>query len=138
MATLHDLSRTLPHARLAGGVGGDVRVDDVTHDSRSAGPGVLFACRPGLAVDGHDFAPQAVRAGASGLLVERPLGLGVPELVVPSVTEALGPAAARVHGDPSGAFPLCGVTGTNGKTTTAHLLDAVLRKGLPLEAALDV
>ncbi|CAN5118584.1 UDP-N-acetylmuramoyl-L-alanyl-D-glutamate--2,6-diaminopimelate ligase [soil metagenome] len=127
MATLHDLSSALPHARLTGGAGGGVRVEDVTHDSRSARPGVLFACRPGRVVDGHDFAPRAVTAGASALLVERPLDLGVPELVVPSVVDALGPAAARVHGDPSAAFALCGVTGTNGKTTTAYLLDAVLR-----------
>ncbi|MDP8978682.1 MAG: Mur ligase family protein, partial [Actinomycetota bacterium] len=128
MATLHDLSRALPHARITGAVGGDTRVHDVTHDSRSVGPGVLFACRPGLVVDGHDFAPQAVRAGASALLVERPLALGVPELVVPSVSDALGPVAARVHGDPSAAFALCGVTGTNGKTTTVYLLDAALRR----------
>jgi UDP-N-acetylmuramoyl-L-alanyl-D-glutamate--2,6-diaminopimelate ligase len=105
---------------------GAVTVRDVTHDSHAAGPGVLFAARPGQRSDGHDHAPAAVSAGSPALLVERVLDLDVPQLVVPSVAAALGPIASTVHGDPSAELLLLGVTGTNGKTTTAMLLEAVL------------
>jgi UDP-N-acetylmuramoyl-L-alanyl-D-glutamate--2,6-diaminopimelate ligase len=105
----------------------DVRLVDITHDSRQAGPGVLFACRPGQRADGHDFAPHAVKAGSPALLVERHCDLAVPQIVVRSVADALGPAAAAIHRHPSRALLLLGVTGTNGKTTTTYLLESVLR-----------
>jgi UDP-N-acetylmuramoyl-L-alanyl-D-glutamate--2,6-diaminopimelate ligase len=105
----------------------DIGVHDVTHDSRGAGPGILFACRPGRRSDGHDYAPAAVAAGSPALLAERPLPVDVPQLVVPSVAAALAPVAARVHGDPSADMLLCAVTGTNGKTTSAYLLESILR-----------
>jgi UDP-N-acetylmuramoyl-L-alanyl-D-glutamate--2,6-diaminopimelate ligase len=119
------LSVVHPAARLIGDP--EVRIGDVTHDSRSAGVGVLFAARPGQRSDGHDHAPGAVATGSPALLVERELELDVPQLVVPSVAEALGPVAARVHADPSAGLLLLGITGTNGKTTTATLLESVLR-----------
>lgn len=101
-------------------------VDDVTHDSRDAAPGVLFACRPGAVADGHDFAADAVARGAPALLVERPLELAVPQVQVDSVARRLGPVAAAVHGDPTAHLDVVGVTGTNGKTTCATLLEGVL------------
>ena len=107
------------------GDGAQTRVADVTHDSREAGPGVLYACRPGAHADGHDFAPAAVRAGTPALLVERRLDLDVPQVQVASVAEVLGRVAAAVHGDPSSALSIAGVTGTNGKTTITYLLDAI-------------
>lgn len=103
------------------------RLTDITHDSRQAGPGVLFACRPGQRMDGHDFARQAVAAGSPALLVERLCDLPVPQITVRSVADALGHAAAAIHGHPSRALTLIGITGTNGKTTTAHLLESALR-----------
>jgi UDP-N-acetylmuramoyl-L-alanyl-D-glutamate--2,6-diaminopimelate ligase len=103
-----------------------VVVDDVEHDSRQVGPNSLFCCVSGLRSDGHEHASTAVQAGAVALLVERPLGLGVPEIVVPSVRRAMGPAAALVHGDPSTSLAVVGVTGTNGKTTTVRLVTSVL------------
>lgn len=103
-----------------------VVVDDVEHDSRRVGPGTLFCCVPGANADGHDHAGAAITAGAVALLVERPLGLGVPELVVPSVRAAMGPAAARVHDDPSNDVSVIGITGTNGKTTTVRLVVGIL------------
>lgn len=103
-----------------------MRLSDVTHDSRAAGPGVLFACRPGAHADGHAFAPDAVARGAPALLVERPLALPVPQLLVDSVAERLGTVAAAVHGDPTADLAVAGITGTNGKTTCATLLDGVL------------
>ncbi|HTR72936.1 MAG TPA: UDP-N-acetylmuramoyl-L-alanyl-D-glutamate--2,6-diaminopimelate ligase, partial [Solirubrobacteraceae bacterium] len=76
--------------------------------------------------DGHDFAAKANAAGAVALLVERPLGLGVPEVEVASVRAAMGPIAARFNGDPTRELKVVGVTGTNGKTTTAYLVRALL------------
>jgi UDP-N-acetylmuramoyl-L-alanyl-D-glutamate--2,6-diaminopimelate ligase len=107
--------------------GADLTVVDVTHDSRAAGPGTLFACRPGALADGHDYAGDAVARGATALLVERPLDLDVPQIQVDTVAERLGPVAAAVHGDPTAELQITGVTGTNGKTTCATLLDGVLR-----------
>jgi UDP-N-acetylmuramoyl-L-alanyl-D-glutamate--2,6-diaminopimelate ligase len=121
---LDDVAAALPEARLVGD--GDVLLTDVTHDSREAGRGVLFAARPGQRSDGHDHAPAAVQAGSPALLVERELDLGVPQVVVASVARSLGLAAAKVHGDPSEGLLLLGVTGTNGKTTTTALLEAIL------------
>ena len=113
---------------------GDPTVDvlAVTHDSRRARPGSLFACIPGERTDGHEHAPAAIAAGAVALLVERPLGSttrapGVTEIRVRSVRTTLGPIAARFHDDPSSAMSCIGVTGTNGKTTTTHLLEAMVR-----------
>jgi len=125
---LADLLDVLPGgARLVGAPADGVAVVDVTHDSRQAGPGVLLACRPGGRADGHDFAPAAVAAGTPALLVQRPLDLPVPQLLTPDVGGVLAAVAARVHGDPSRALALLGVTGTSGKTTTTFLLDAALR-----------
>jgi len=110
----------------AGGVP-DVEVTALAYDNRVVAPGTLFFCVPGFTRDGHDFAPDAVARGAVALVVERPLGLGrVPEVVVPSVRAAMATAAARFFGDPTAELPVVGVTGTNGKTTTAFLLRALL------------
>ncbi len=122
--TLADL-RALGSLEVRGAAG--TEIDDVTHDSRTVGPRTLFACRPGLTADGHDFAPEAVRRGAAALLVERILDIDVPQVRVDSVARALGPVSARVHGHPSRDLTTVGVTGTNGKTTTAHLLEAAFR-----------
>ena len=103
-----------------------VEVTDLAYDNRAAGPGTLFFCVPGFTRDGHDFAPDAVARGAAALVVERPLGLGVPEVLVPSVRAAMGPAAARMAGDPTARLRVVGVTGTNGKTTTCFLVRDLL------------
>lgn len=102
------------------------QVTTAVHDSRQVAPGTLFACVPGAAHDGHDFAAGAVAAGAAALVCERPLDLGVPELRVASAREALGPLAATLAGNPADRLAVVGVTGTNGKTTVTHLLGAVL------------
>ena len=114
-------------ARLESPSGADqVRVDDVVADSRQAAPGVLFCCVRGEHHDGHDHAAAAVGAGAVALLCERPLDLPVPQLVVEDVRRAMGPVAARVHGDPSSSLDVIGVTGTNGKTTVVSMIAAIL------------
>jgi UDP-N-acetylmuramoyl-L-alanyl-D-glutamate--2,6-diaminopimelate ligase len=102
-----------------------VIVDDVHHDSRAARPGSMFVAIPGANVDGHDYAAAAVAAGAVALVVERPLGLEVPQLVVDSARRALPIVAAEVHGHPSESLTVIGVTGTNGKTTVTYMLEAI-------------
>jgi UDP-N-acetylmuramoyl-L-alanyl-D-glutamate--2,6-diaminopimelate ligase len=106
--------------------GDDVELTWAVHDSRAVEPGALFCCVSGAAHDGHDHAPAAVAAGAAALLCERPLGLGVPEIQVRSVRDAMGPAAATLAGNPSRKLRIIGVTGTNGKTTTVQLLRSIL------------
>jgi UDP-N-acetylmuramoyl-L-alanyl-D-glutamate--2,6-diaminopimelate ligase len=104
----------------------EVEVSGLSYSSASVSPGTLFFCVPGFKADGHDFAADAVARGAVALVCERPLGLGVPEVVVDDVRAAMGPAAARFHGDPTAQLLVVGITGTNGKTTTAFLLRDVL------------
>jgi UDP-N-acetylmuramoyl-L-alanyl-D-glutamate--2,6-diaminopimelate ligase len=103
--------------------GPDVTLVDATHDSRQVAPGWLFCAVPGTRSDGHDHASVAIEAGAAALLVERWLDLDAPQVKVPSVRAAIGPAAAVVHGHPSRELLVVGITGTNGKTTTAYLLE---------------
>ncbi len=81
---------------------------------------------PGEKVDGHEFAAAAVEAGAGGLVVERELDLDVTQVVVPDARAAMAPLAARFEGDPTGELGVVGVTGTNGKTTTAFLVREIL------------
>jgi UDP-N-acetylmuramoyl-L-alanyl-D-glutamate--2,6-diaminopimelate ligase len=103
-----------------------VEITALAYDTRAVRPGTLFFCVPGFTRDGHDFAPDAIARGAAALVVERPLGLGVPEVVVPGVRAAMAPAAARLAGDPTARLAVAGITGTSGKTTSAYLLRALL------------
>ncbi|MEZ0490698.1 UDP-N-acetylmuramoyl-L-alanyl-D-glutamate--2,6-diaminopimelate ligase [Kineococcus sp. TBRC 1896] len=127
--TLADLARVLgavapPHPR--------ARVTGVTLDSRRVAPGDLYAALPGANVHGARFAPQAAAAGAVAVLTD-PAGradaeaTGLPVLVVDTPRAVLGDLARRVHGDPGSALTTFGVTGTNGKTTTAYLLESLWR-----------
>ncbi len=106
-----------------------VEVTAITNDSRRVVPGACYACIPGARVDGHRFGGDAARAGATALLVERILDRAevstVAQVRVPFVRAALGPAAANLFGHPSAAMQCLGVTGTNGKTTTTFLLEAI-------------
>src|SRR3954454_1954498 len=104
----------------------DVEVSDLAYDNRAAGAGTLFFCFPGERTDGHDFAPAAVEAGASALVVERPLELDVPQALVDDARAAMAPIAATFNGDPTSELGVVGITGTNGKTTTAFLVRHLL------------
>jgi UDP-N-acetylmuramoyl-L-alanyl-D-glutamate--2,6-diaminopimelate ligase len=116
--------------RLAEAIGAtgqpSVEILDLAYDLRSVRPGSLFFCIPGSRVDGHDLAAEAVAAGAVALAVERSVEVDVPQLTVPSVRAAMGPASVRFFGDPSRELEVAAVTGTNGKTTTAFLLRSIL------------
>src|SRR5919107_1420092 len=104
----------------------EVEISGLAYTSTSVTPGALFFCVPGFTRDGHDFAPDAVERGAAALVCQRPLGLGVPEVLVDDVRAAMGPAAARFFGDPTAELRVVGITGTNGKTTTAFLVRELL------------
>ena len=115
---LRDLFAGVEGWRLAGA---DVDISALSYRSDQAGPGTLFFCVPGFVRDGHDFAPDAVARGAAALCVERPLDLAVPQVVVPSVRWAMGSVASAFYGHPSSRLLTVGITGTNGKTTSAFL-----------------
>ena len=103
-----------------------VEIADLAYDARAVGPGSLFFCVPGTRADGHDFAAEALANGAVALVVERPLELVAVQLVVPSARAAMAVAADEFFGRPTEELQVAGVTGTNGKTTTAFLLYAIL------------
>jgi UDP-N-acetylmuramoyl-L-alanyl-D-glutamate--2,6-diaminopimelate ligase len=107
-------------------VSSDVEVSGLAYDQRRVEPGTAFFCVRGFSRDGHDFAADAVARGAVALVVDHPLGAGVPEIVVPDVRAAMAPAAARLHGDPTSKLDVVGITGTSGKTTTAFLVRELL------------
>ena len=125
----HRLSALLDglDARLGGA---DVDVTGVTHDSRAVQRGDLYAALPGERTHGARFVADAAAAGAVALLTD-PVGAaeagGLPVAVHADPRSVLGQVAARVYDDPSRAVTVVGVTGTNGKTTTAYLIDAGLR-----------
>jgi len=108
--------RTLPDADVAA----------LAFDARAVRPGSVFFAVRGFTADGHRYAPDAVANGAIALVVDHPVDLGVPEIVVPDVRAAMAPAAARLAGDPTAELAMVGITGTNGKTTTSFLTRALL------------
>jgi UDP-N-acetylmuramoyl-L-alanyl-D-glutamate--2,6-diaminopimelate ligase len=111
-------------AELRGDAAAEIR--ELAYDSRRVAPGTLFFCFRGETTDGHDFAPAAVNAGAAALVVERPLELDVPQALVEDARAAMAPIAAAFNGDPTSELTVVGITGTNGKTTTAFLVRHVL------------
>jgi UDP-N-acetylmuramoyl-L-alanyl-D-glutamate--2,6-diaminopimelate ligase len=124
---MHPLVDSVPPDLLVEPAAPGAMVVDLTHDSRQVRPGWAFACVVGEHHDGHAYAEEAAAAGAVLLLVERRLAVDVPQIVVSDVRRAMGPVAATVHGDPSAKLSVIGITGTNGKTTTVHLLATILR-----------
>jgi len=106
---------------------GTLPIGRVVMDSRRVEPGVLFAAVPGQHADGHDHAAEAAAHGAVALLVERPLpAIALPQVVVTAARPALAVAAAWAAGDPATQLGVVGITGTDGKTTTAWLTRSVL------------
>ncbi|GAB6875894.1 UDP-N-acetylmuramoyl-L-alanyl-D-glutamate--2,6-diaminopimelate ligase [Thermaerobacter litoralis] len=128
MVKLKDLIAVLPDKTVTGPA--DRVVAGITYDSRRVEPGFLFVAIRGLRYDGHSFIDEAVARGAAAVVGERALALeGVPYVQVPSSRLALGLLAAAFYGHPSSRLVLVGVTGTNGKTTTTHLIRWVLEAG---------
>jgi UDP-N-acetylmuramoyl-L-alanyl-D-glutamate--2,6-diaminopimelate ligase len=103
-----------------------VQIGSLAYDSRRVKPGTLFFCVVGERADGHDFAEVARERGAAALVVERPLEVDLPQAIVPSARAAMAPAAAAFYREPTQELRVAGVTGTNGKTTTAFLVRHLL------------
>lgn len=115
-----------------GGAVTTAAVEEVTHDSRQVGPGWLFVAVAGHSRDGHDFVAEAVASGAAAICVDREMPVEVAQIVVADTRQAMGALAAAVHGDPSRDLSVVGVTGTNGKTTVTHYVEAIAASaGIP-------
>lgn len=119
------MAQGLPGSRLVGDPA--CAITGITHDSRRVHAGALFAAVPGLHSDGREHIPAAIAGGASAILLEPPAMRGAPtQILVSSAREALPRAAELVYGRPSASMPNIGITGTNGKTTVAFLVTAML------------
>jgi UDP-N-acetylmuramoyl-L-alanyl-D-glutamate--2,6-diaminopimelate ligase len=129
--TLVELLAALPEAEVSGPPPAG-EVSRVVHDSRRVGRGDLFVAIRGEKADGQDFTAQAISRGAAAVISDRPapdgLASAVPWVRVPAPRRALGLLSARLAGDPAEKLVLAGVTGTNGKTTTTSLLEALLAR----------
>jgi len=126
---LEALIRALTPSEVSSGeVTGDrpVEIGDLAYDTRAVTADALFFCVPGRRVDGHDLAWEAIERGAAAIVVERLLDVRVPQLVVLDSRAAMAMAADVFFGEPTKELEVAGVTGTNGKTTTAFLLRSML------------
>lgn len=121
---------TLVDCELRGDPG--VMVSGIEYDSRQVVPGDLFCCIRGFSSDGHDFAPAAVEAGAKALLVERWIegepASSIPQLKTPRARLAMADLACVYYGNPSKSMKVAGITGTNGKTSTAFMAESIFRQ----------
>jgi len=106
--------------------GDDVSVSDITHDSRQAGPGSLFVAIPGEQFDGHNFVGAAIENGTSAVLVEKQQPGSIPQIIVENSRDAMPWAARAVFDVPDASLVIAGVTGTNGKTTVTHMIEAIM------------
>ena len=103
----------------------DTVITSVTHDSRKVTKGTLFIAITGMATDGHDHIGGAVGTGAVAVLVEHPVDVDIAQIVVPDTRQAMAWAARTVYGEPDTSIAVVGITGTNGKTTVAHMCESI-------------
>lgn len=103
-------------------------IHSIEMDSRDVGKGSLFICIEGYTVDGHDYAETAVKNGAVAILAEKELDVNVPVVIVKDTKRAMARLADIFYGQPTHHMHLIGVTGTNGKTTTTHIIEEVLNE----------
>lgn len=113
----------MPGAALAGD--GEIVVTGVQLDSRKVKPGDVFVAVTGSQQDGTRFVPSAIESGAVAIVADRSLDVSVPVIVVPNAGKAAGQVAASFYGHPSKKLRVTGITGTDGKTSTTHMLHAI-------------
>ncbi|MBM7552855.1 UDP-N-acetylmuramoyl-L-alanyl-D-glutamate--2,6-diaminopimelate ligase [Thalassobacillus pellis] len=106
----------------------NLEVTGISMDSRSVKKGDLFICQPGEQFDGHDFAEEAIRKGASAIVAEKSLDVSVPVIIVPDSSRAMAAVATVFYGYPTQDLRVIGITGTNGKTSVSYLLEAIFNK----------
>ncbi|WP_096189225.1 UDP-N-acetylmuramoyl-L-alanyl-D-glutamate--2,6-diaminopimelate ligase [Evansella halocellulosilytica] len=121
---LHDLVALLPAYSLPNE--SNPFIQDLHMDSREVTEGSLFFCVPGYTVDGHDYAEQAISNGAVALVAEKPLDVDIPVVIVKDSKRAMAIVSAAYYEYPTKNLHMIGVTGTNGKTTTTHLIEKIL------------
>ncbi|MFS0782399.1 UDP-N-acetylmuramoyl-L-alanyl-D-glutamate--2,6-diaminopimelate ligase [Bacillus sp. 1P06AnD] len=121
---LHTLLSSL--SSYAGDFNQNPTITSIENDNRLVQPGSLFVCVKGYTVDGHDFASSAVANGAVAIVAEKQLDLEVPVIIVKDTTRAMAVLADRFYQHPTQKMTLIGITGTNGKTTTSHLIEKLL------------
>ncbi|WP_027408229.1 UDP-N-acetylmuramoyl-L-alanyl-D-glutamate--2,6-diaminopimelate ligase [Anoxybacillus tepidamans] len=109
-------------------VGENPTITSIEMDSRKVTKGALFICIKGFTVDGHDFARKAVENGAVAIVAERNVDVPVPVIIVRDSKRAMAVLADAFYGQPTHQLHLIGVTGTNGKTTTTHMIEHIFRK----------
>ncbi len=102
-------------------------ISSIEMDSRQVKDGSLFICIEGYTVDGHDYASLAVQSGAVAILAEKPVNVDIPVIYVQDTKRAMAILANVFYDHPTTKFSLIGVTGTNGKTTTTHLIEKILK-----------
>ena len=106
----------------------DIDIKGISYNSNTINSHEIFVCLKGEHVDGHDFAQKKFKKGAVALMCEKPLNIEIPQIIVDSTQESIADLAAVFYHNPSFELNLMGVTGTNGKTTVAHLVQKIFEK----------
>ncbi len=119
---LSELTREMPDVKI---VGADAEISSLCTDSRVSGKGDLYFCFRGTNSDSHSFAAEAERRGVAAIVCERDAGVAVPQIIVKDGREAMARISAAFYGNPQRKISVVGVTGTNGKTTVAHMLKSI-------------
>lgn len=124
MTKLTDLLSIIPFYETVGEIEG-IYFNKIEMDHRKINENDLFVCLQGFTVDGHDYAEQAIEKGATVIIAEKEINVSVPTIIVSDTSRILALIAAKYYDFPSTKLSLIGITGTNGKTTTTYLLEAI-------------